>query len=312
MTSQIESGWSSDTLRQARRAAELTQAELADRLDVRLWLVDQWESGTRPIPQDRVEEIAEATGWTPAGEPSPAPRSEAVVTREETREVLETEGGGDETQLRPEPVASTMEPVHDDISALDPELPRALRGYEPDAVHALLGELAAARDQLVRELADAKARAAELEVQVRTAEERAAEVPGDVSDLREQEDLIRDAIMTAQRAANEVREEARRSASEVLRDAQSRAEQIVGEAEKECERLAEEISRLEQLAETSRIAVSAFLSSLLDQVNPRASVEPEGIEADLDEVIFDHEIGKVAEPPDAGRGARESKRPTSS
>jgi cell division septum initiation protein DivIVA/DNA-binding XRE family transcriptional regulator len=310
VTSQVESGWSSDDLRQARRAAELTQAELADRLDVRLWMVDQWESGTRPIPQDRVEEIVEATGWTSADESSPAPRSEAVVTRQETREALETEGG-DETQLRPAPVAPTMEPVHDDTSALDPDLPKALRGYEPAAVHALLGELAAARDQLVRELTDAKARAAELEVQVQTAEEHAPEVPGDVPDLREQEDLIRDAIMTAQRAANEVREEARRSASEVLRDAESRAEQIVGEAEKECERLAGEISRLEELAETSRVAVSAFLSSLLDQVNPGASVEPEGIEADLDEVIFE-QIGKVAEPADADRGARASKRPTSS
>jgi cell division septum initiation protein DivIVA len=307
VTSQVESGWSSDNLRQARRAAELTQAELADRLDVRLWMVDQWASGTRPIPHDRVDEIAEVTGWTPAGEPSPAPRSEAVVTREETREALENEGGGDETQLQPTPVASTMEPVDDDISALDPELPRALRGYEPDAVHALLGELAAARDQLVRELTDAKARAAELELQVQTVEKQTAEVPGDVPDLREQEDLIRDAIMTAQRAANEVREEARRSASEVLRDAQSRAEQIVAEAEKECERLAEEINRLEQLAETSRSTVSAFLSSLLDQVKEQVksgtSAESAGIDADLDEVILEHEIGKVAEAPDADTGA---------
>jgi cell division initiation protein len=160
---------------------------------------------------------------------------------------------------------------------------------------------------LVRELTDAKARAAELELQVQTAEEHVADVPGDVPDLREQEDLIRDAIVTAQKAANEVREEARRSASEVLRDAESRAEEIVAEAEKEYERLAGEINRLEQLAETSRSTVSAFLSSLLDQVKEQVksgtSAESAGIDADLDEVILEHEIGKVAEAPDADTGA---------
>jgi len=311
MTLPLEAPWSGDELRQARRAAELTQAELADRLGVRLWMVDQWESGTRAIPVDRAEEIAAATGWRSAGTAGVELGSDAPAAREETRAVLEIEPD-DDAELRPVLVSPTMEPVHDDTSPLDLELPRALRGYEPAAVHALLGELAAARDLLVRELNDAKARAAQLEDQVQAAEERVAEAPGELPDLREQEDLIRDAIMTAQKAANDVREEARRGASEVLGAAQSQAEQIVGEAEKERERLAEEISRLEQHAETSRVAVSEFLSLLLDQVNSGPSAAADGTDADLDEVIFEHEIGKVAETSPADKDSGGSKRSRSS
>lgn len=302
---------SGDELQRLRRAAGLTQAELADRLGVRLWMIDQWESGTRPIPDDRLEELAAATRGQPTGTPDVAPKSGDAAAGEVTRAVPDAGAVEHDPQLRPALVASTMEPV-DDMWPPDPELPRALRGYEPAAVHALLGELAAARDQLVKDLNDAKTRAAQLEDQAQDADERAVELTGDVPDLRAQGDLIRDAIITAQRAANEVREEARQSASDVLESARHQAEQIIAEAEKERERLAEEISRLEQHAETSRVAVSEFLSSLLDQVRPEPAAEHDEADANLDEAIFEHEIGKVAEPARADTDSSGSKRSRSS
>src|SRR5581483_4515668 len=48
----------------ARRAAGLTQRELADKLDVRLWMVDEWEAGAKPIAPDQLEQIAAAVGTT--------------------------------------------------------------------------------------------------------------------------------------------------------------------------------------------------------------------------------------------------------
>jgi cell division septum initiation protein DivIVA len=119
----------------------------------------------------------------------------------------------------------------------------------------------------------------------------------DFRDFRERAELLGDTLITAQKAANDVRQEARRSASDVLRSARRRAEHIVGEAEKERERLAEEIRRLELHAETSRISVSEFLRSLLDQVQLDPDRERDSADADLAEVIFDHEISKVAESP---------------
>ena len=117
-------------LRQARRTAGLTQAELARRLDVRLWLIDQWETGGRPIPEDRQEALWAAIGW-----PSPDDGSD------EAAPALETETFHDDSQLHAAPAAPTMELMDDLWRPIDPDLPRALRGYEPDAVHALLGEL---------------------------------------------------------------------------------------------------------------------------------------------------------------------------
>ena len=142
---------------------------------------------------------------------------------------------------------------------------------ELEAATARAAEASAARDKLTVDLETAASWAAELEEQVRSARERADESAGAVPNLRQQEDLIRDSIITAQKAANEVREEARRNASDVLRSARRRAEQIVAEAHKERERLTEEITRLEEHTETSRAALSDFLTSLLDRVRP----EPE-------------------------------------
>jgi transcriptional regulator with XRE-family HTH domain len=45
----------------ARREAELTQRALADRIGVRLWMVDQWESCARAVPPEQLEHIADAT-----------------------------------------------------------------------------------------------------------------------------------------------------------------------------------------------------------------------------------------------------------
>ena len=54
-------------------------------------MIDQWESGARAIPADRVEEIAEATGVV-------APGSEPVAEHEETRAVPATELANDDAE----------------------------------------------------------------------------------------------------------------------------------------------------------------------------------------------------------------------
>src|SRR3712207_315550 len=51
-----------ERIAQARRDAGLTQMALAERLRVRLWLIDQYETGGKEVPLDRLEAISEATG----------------------------------------------------------------------------------------------------------------------------------------------------------------------------------------------------------------------------------------------------------
>jgi cell division septum initiation protein DivIVA/DNA-binding XRE family transcriptional regulator len=314
-----------DELRQARREAGLTQAELAQRLDVRLRLVDEWESGARKIPAERRKELEAATGRS------------FVKARP--------------AELRPPKAPSTI-PVVDDVMPIEPELPKALRGYEPTAVHARLDKLAAERERLKAETKDAQAsiealkaerealakelqevqtlldglraeheqlrREAEEEasrlaavsaqrdrlatetnetqalLKMRTAErerlqteldaarEQVAQLePKAQAEARgERARLIEDSILTAQRAANEVRQNARRSAAEIIRNARRRAAQIVTDAEQQRTQLLEEIGRLEQHAQTSRASLDEFLSSLLDRVRPAAEpATPEEPEA---------------------------------
>ncbi len=51
---------------QARREAGLSQRALADHIDVRLWTVDQWESGTGAVSPTQLEQMAEVTHRSPA------------------------------------------------------------------------------------------------------------------------------------------------------------------------------------------------------------------------------------------------------
>lgn len=259
-----ERHWSGFELRQARKAAGLTQADLAERLDIRLWLVDQWESGAREIPSERGAQLVTALGLE-AVEPSP-----------------------DELPLREEPNVSTMATMPDstpvDLGAAD--FPRALRGYEPDAVHARLGELEARASRLASDLVKERIHASELQERLRVAGEP-AEPAGAGPDVREEETLLRDTLMTAQKAANDVREQARREAAEITETARRGSEQLVKDAEAERTRLMDEIRRLEEHVETSRAAVRAFLNSLLEQVDARPDLA-----RDEAEETFDHELLK--------------------
>jgi cell division initiation protein len=178
----------------------------------------------------------------------------------------------------------------DDVTP--PDLPRAVRGYDPSAVHTYLGELEAQRALLAKQLDAALLRITELEERLSAAEERAEAVAEATPDRREEETLLRDALVTAQKAANDVREQAHREAEEIIESARRSSEQVAREAEEERDRLSEEIRWLENHADASRGAVTKLLESLLDEVQARsADVTERGEQA-----VFDDEILRPKRP----------------
>src|SRR6185312_588452 len=203
-------------LRHARHEANLTQAQLAERLGVRVLTVEQWEWRARPIPASLVPAIRAAL--------APEPPPEDADAQDEV-----ADGGPTEN---------------------------------PQLVESLFEQAAATTARLQRDVAAFMRRIEELEDAVADSERRSAQLLEATSRQR-QEAILRDTLLTAQRAASDVREQARRSATLALRKARRRARRLLAEAEQDRERAARAAAEsararrtieaeLEQLARAAR------------------------------------------------------------
>jgi cell division initiation protein len=153
-------------------------------------------------------------------------------------------------------------------------------------VHAHLKELETQRDDLASDLEAERSRVAELERRLSTVDERVEADGGSLGHPSEDETVLRDVLVTAQRAANEVRDAAHREAAEITESARRSSEQTIREAEEKRDRLSEEIRWLESRVEHSRAAVSDLLESLLEEVQARSA---QAIDADAS-AVFDDEV----------------------
>jgi len=137
----------------ARRAAGLTQRELADKLDVRLWMVDEWEAGAKPIAPDQLEQIAAAVGTTTprllGRDDAPGAQSEQKPTEHPPaqqppaqRPVKQVAQPHVPTPIRPQLTAEQIRSA---------ELPRKMRGYDESATRRLLAEIAANYERAISE-----------------------------------------------------------------------------------------------------------------------------------------------------------------
>src|SRR5579859_3903820 len=86
------------------------------------------------------------------------------------------------------------------------DLPRALRGYEPEAVRELLAELATNYAVLLRERDDERDRASLLELELKAQAERARELAAELEQYHASEELIHETLVTAQKTASELRD----------------------------------------------------------------------------------------------------------
>src|SRR5437868_3498912 len=169
--------------------------------------------------------------------------------------------------------------------AFERDLPRALRGYEPEAVQKLLSELAASYEALLHERDAERERTAMLELELRALAERAGALAVELEQFHAREGLIRDTLVTAQKTASEIREGAKRSASATLRKARGQAERIVETAERRRTRLEAEIQGLQRLADSDRAEMAGLLKSLLEQLTPAPAPESRPAEDDSERAL---------------------------
>ena len=133
------------------------------------------------------------------------------------------------------------------------KLPRALAGYRRRAVDAVLEEIRLSYEEVWRDRADVRDDIDRLE--------------SELARHRELETLLRNALVSAERSADELRAQARREAGLIVEEARVRAREIVGAAEAERERVRAEIRRLRGLEADVRRDYRAFLVAALDRLD---------------------------------------------
>ena len=151
----------------------MTRRQLADRLGERLWTVEEWEAGRQPVPPEKVDAIAEATGAS----------KDLLVSG-----ANQVEGTGVEAQQRwIRSLGPVNAPVHRPLTVdeiRDPELPRSVRGFEPAATRRWLSEVAVHYERVVAERDQLRWRVEDLEAAPPPADDH-AQVVAERDELRQ-------------------------------------------------------------------------------------------------------------------------------
>ena len=134
-------------------------------------------------------------------------------------------------------------------------------GYARGPVDRFLEEVTLSFEDVWRERADLRDEVERLE--------------GEVERYRELDVLLRNSLVSAERAADDLRAHAGKEADVILEEARLRAREIVAQAEAERERLRGEVRRLKALEAEMRASYRAFLLGALRRVDGDADADAE-------------------------------------
>jgi cell division initiation protein len=140
------------------------------------------------------------------------------------------------------------------------ELKRRLRGYSKDAVDRLLEELSASYEQVWRERDQLRKRVEELEKEI--------------APLREAASYLTDTLVTAQQAAEQLREQAAADAEALLEQAREKGKLSNSALKGQETRLKNEIERLRSVERELHESLRSFLRSGLELVEDRKPPKP--------------------------------------
>lgn len=131
-------------------------------------------------------------------------------------------------------------------------IPRRPLGYSRGVVDDLLERVAASFEDVWRDRADLRDEVDRLE--------------SEVARYKELDVLLRNSLVSAERAADGLRAQAGKEADVILEEARVRAREVTAEAEAERERVRAEIRRLRSLETEMRAGYRSFLLVALDRL----------------------------------------------
>ncbi|MHB8125833.1 MAG: DivIVA domain-containing protein [Desulfitobacteriaceae bacterium] len=121
-----------------------------------------------------------------------------------------------------------------------PKFKRVMRGYDREQVEQSWAEMA-------RMVSEQNAASIELKLQINSLKEQNTEWGNRLKNYEKMENDLRDALISAQRIAKQVKEEAEQKAEEIISSARMEVETILSEAREEAQKREEEANR--QLSE---------------------------------------------------------------
>ena len=124
----------------------------------------------------------------------------------------------------------------------------AMRGFDRQEVLNFLAEAAEAFDQALRENERLRQEVARLE--------------GSLSQFRDLEGSLKNTLLSAQRLADDMRENAAREAARIVREAEARAEMVVQKAHARLEDVQREIDGLKMKRREAETGIEASISAL--------------------------------------------------
>jgi cell division initiation protein len=139
------------------------------------------------------------------------------------------------------------------VEARHAKLSRALLGYSRKATDNLLEAIAQSYEETWWQRTELRDQVDRLQAEL----ER----------FRDMERLLRDTMMSAERAAEDLRAHARREYEALVQEARLKAREVVMEAEAERERIRSEIRRLESARTELRVGYRAFLQAALERLD---------------------------------------------
>lgn len=131
-------------------------------------------------------------------------------------------------------------------------LPRRALGYRRGDVDQLLGEIQESFEDVWRDRADLRDEVERLE--------------SELARYKELDVLLRNSLVSAERAADELRAQAGKEADLILDEARVRGREMTANAEAERERVRTEVRRLRSLETDLRADYRAFLLGALDRL----------------------------------------------
>jgi cell division initiation protein len=140
------------------------------------------------------------------------------------------------------------------------ELRRRPLGYDRRAVDGLLDRIVASFEEVWRDREELR--------------DHAERIAGELARARELEELLRNTLMSAERAADEMRAQARKEAELLVEQARIAAREIAANADHERERVRAEVRRLRALEAETRAEFRAFLLAALDRLESDRPAAP--------------------------------------
>lgn len=124
-----------------------------------------------------------------------------------------------------------------------------MRGYDPEEVDHAWAEVQ-------NNLSEANASNRELRLQMNSLREQNAEWGNRLKSYEKMEKDLRDALLSAQRIANQVKDDAERASQQLLENAKAEAETIIDETERQAEQRVAELNQEKEQAQEllSRLA----------------------------------------------------------